>query len=146
MRPIITLSVLASLLIACTDSGTDADNWLFPIPRNASVAEAHNLLVGQWEWIKTLTADTAGYGNTAESSGRTEQIKFGNDSIASIFRNHTLVDSGRFFILDNPQSTELILSIGDYRPCYFRVDQQHLVADYRVWGAHGPVLLYTRQY
>jgi hypothetical protein len=126
------------LLISCSDLGTNTNDTIIPIPKNRSVAEAQQLIVGHWEWVRTIDN-----GTTPWDDGLRIHIEFTARREAHLYRSDTIFSSASYFIFISPDSTSIILVIGNYVPCIFRVNEQFLVTDYR--RDNGPVDLFKKR-
>ena len=136
--------VLASmiLMLSCSDSGTDLGGWYMPIPEISSLPVANELIIGHWEWLKSV-------GNsfdplvvrTPESAGYTSHMVFHPNGTVDLYFNNQLVNSTTFAI--KRQDGYLFLHIGTYQHDAFGVSRELLGWDDR--PRDGIAELYVRR-
>ena len=89
MKANLLIVVVVVAMTACTDLGTDLSGASVPIPENSSAAEAKLLLVGKWEWVKSVGSSfNPNQVFTPESEGYTRQLWFSQDGRVAVYRNN----------------------------------------------------------
>lgn len=126
--------ILVSLLtfLGCSDSGVEIPNWIFPIPENRSTSEANQLILGHWEWLKSLSNST---GPTVEwtpsSLGYTRQMRFSENGLVDFYRNDSLIGTTAFRIDSGYYSRSFTLVIDRSANYGFRVSTDYFGFDNR---------------
>ena len=127
--------------LGCSDAGVD---WIFPIPENASVSQANQLILGQWEWVKSLsnsTGPTLEY--TPRLAGYTRQMEFLQNGVVNLYRNDSLTGTATFSIDSGTYSSSLTLVLDGNANYDFRVSDDYLGFDNR--PVDGPAEFFVRR-
>ena len=108
-----------------------------PIPEISSLSVANELIIGHWEWLKSV-------GNTLrtpESAGYTSHMVFGPNGTVDLYINNQLVNSTTFAIKN--QDGYLYLQVGTDQHDAFGVSRELLGWDDR--SRDGIAELYVRR-
>jgi len=86
--------LIAVLFVSCSDQGvvehriSDPD---FKVPVNKSAEEARGLIIGDWDWYKSISWSRPDkYTSTPQTEGYTRQMEFLADGRVKIYRNEIL--------------------------------------------------------
>jgi hypothetical protein len=144
MKEYVLLMILA--LAGCSDLGTDLTGPAMTIPRNTSVAQAKLLIVGQWEWVKSVgDSFSSQHVRTPASEGHTRQLRFSQDGTVGIYRDHVLVNTVSFDIVEEDVTgIYLTLIMDGFREYLFGVDSRLMGYDSRM--VDGSAELYIRSW
>ena len=135
-RHVLIISLLTCS--ACTDSGVEYAPWGFAIPENTSLVQANLLIVGEWEWVKTVSS---GLGPEVEytphSEGYTHQLRFFQSGSVEMYRNNALIGTTTFAIDSGYYSRSFTLVIAGATNYAFRVSANSLSFDTRPVDGRG---------
>ena len=124
-RHVLIISLLTCS--ACTDSGVEYAPWGFAIPENTSLVQANLLIVGEWEWVKTVSS---GLGPEVEytphSEGYTHQLRFSQNGSVEMYRNNALIGTTTFAVDSGFYSSSLTLEMDGVTNYGFRVSADYL--------------------
>jgi hypothetical protein len=110
------------------------------------VAQARILIVGEWEWLKSIEVPLSSqYIHTPESDGHTRQLRFSHDGTVGIYKDHVLMGTVEYDIVEEDIThTSLTLIMEGNREYLFGVDSRLMGYDSRM--VDGSAELYMRSW
>ena len=139
------LATLFSVLwLSCSESGKKVDVSIPYVQPNQSALEARQLIMGTWEWAKSMNQSTPNIVvNTPASTGcNLELIFFANDSV-KFYLNDSLISASTFLIDSGYYSSSLTLIMGAISGPDFKVSSEAFSYDNR--PADGDFVYYIRK-
>lgn len=137
---------LSILLSAITTLGCSSpfENVPFNVPPNPSLDQATLLIIGKWDWDKSVSNST---GPTIEytpvSVGYTRQLRFFEDGTLQFFKNDSLTKTSTFKVDSGYYSPGLTLIMDGFVHYDFRITENEFSYDNR--PADGSAGYYIRQ-